>query len=145
RADGDRVLAVVRATGINQDGRSNGITAPNGPAQESLLRQTLARSGLSAADIDYVEAHGTGTTLGDPIEVRALSSVYGDRPADRPLLIGSVKTNMGHLEASAGIAGFIKVVLALQAEQVPPHLHLSTPNPHIEWDRLAIEVPTALT
>ena len=143
RADGDRVLAVVRATGINQDGRSNGITAPNGPAQESLLRQTLARSGLSPADIDYVEAHGTGTTLGDPIEVRALASVYGDRPTERPLRIGSVKTNMGHLEASAGIAGFIKVVLALQAREIPPHLHLTTPNPHIEWDRLPIRVSTS--
>lgn len=144
RRDGDRVLAVIRATGINQDGRSNGITAPNGPAQEALLRSTLAKSGLRPADIDYVEAHGTGTTLGDPIEVRALGAVYGDRPADRPLQIGSVKTNLGHLEASAGIAGFIKLVLSLQHRELPPHLHLQTPNPHIEWDQLPVRVATDL-
>jgi len=145
RADGDRILALIRASATNQDGRSSGITAPNGAAQEALLHRTLEKAGLTAADVDYVEAHGTGTSLGDPIEVRALGAVYGERPADRPLLVGSVKTNMGHLEASAGLAGFAKVVLSLQHREVPPHLHLETLNPHVEWDRFPIEIPTEAT
>lgn len=145
QADGDRILATIRATGINQDGRSSGITAPNGAAQESLLRRTLANAGLGPADVNYVEAHGTGTSLGDPIEVRALAAVYGDRPADQPLLVGSVKTNFGHLEASAGVAGFIKAVLTLQEGQVPPHLHLRRRNPHIDWEHIPVDIPTVLT
>ena len=145
QADGDRILATIRATGINQDGRSSGITAPNGAAQEALLRRTLHKAGLRPAEIGYVEAHGTGTSLGDPIEVRALAAVYGDRAQDQPLLIGSVKTNFGHLEATAGLAGFIKAVLALQAREIPPHLHLRRKNPHIDWDRLAVEIATTIT
>lgn len=145
QADGDRILATIRATGINQDGRSSGITAPNGAAQEALLRRTLASAGLKPADVAYVEAHGTGTSLGDPIEVRALAAVYGDRPKDQPLLVGSVKTNFGHLEAAAGVAGFIKAVLTLQSGMIPPHLHLRRKNPHIDWERMPIEVPTSLT
>ncbi|WBB80649.1 type I polyketide synthase [Micromonospora sp. WMMD882] len=142
--DGDRVLAVVRGTAVNHDGPSGGLTVPNGLAQQALLRAALADAGVEPADVDYVEAHGTGTSLGDPIEVRALASVLGrGRPVDRPVLVGSVKTNIGHLEAAAGVAGLIKLVLALRHEQVPPHLHFRTPNPHIDWDGLPIQVPVA--
>ncbi|MEO8804873.1 MAG: beta-ketoacyl synthase N-terminal-like domain-containing protein [Burkholderiaceae bacterium] len=142
-AQGDRVLAVVRGSALNQDGRSGGLTAPNGPAQEAVLRAALASAQVPAAAIGYVEAHGTGTPLGDPIEVGALGAVLGEgRAADRPLPIGSVKTNIGHLEAAAGMAGVIKVVLALQRREIPPHLHFHTGNPHIDWASLAITVPT---
>lgn len=145
-ADGDTVLAVIRGTAINQDGRSGGITAPNGPSQEAVIREALRRSGVEPADIGYVEAHGTGTTLGDPIEVRALDAVFGaSRNAGRPLRIGSVKTNFGHLEASAGIASLVKVVLSLVHETIPPHLHLARPNPHIAWDEMCVTIPTELT
>ncbi len=131
-AAGDRVLAVIRGAAINQDGRSSGITAPNGPAQEAVMRAALADAGVDAYAVDYVEAHGTGTPLGDPIEVGALVQVQGaGRPAEDPLLIGSVKTNLGHTEAAAGVAGLIKTVLALQHKEIPPHLHLATLNPHI--------------
>ena len=128
RRDGDRILALVPGSAINQDGRSGGLTVPNGPAQEAVIRDALAAAGASATDIGYVEAHGTGTSLGDPIEVRALSRVLGEGrdPAD-PLVIGSVKTNIGHLELAAGVAGFIKVVLALHKEEIPSHLHFKTP------------------
>jgi acyl transferase domain-containing protein len=146
RADGDRVLAVIRGTAINQDGRSSGLTAPNGPSQEDVIRAALADGGVSPAEISYVEAHGTGTSLGDPIEVQALGAVLCERrPADRPLLVGSVKTNLGHLESAAGVASLIKVVLALQKGEIPPHLHFSTPSTHIPWDRFAIAVPTTRT
>jgi acyl transferase domain-containing protein/acyl carrier protein len=139
--DGDRVLAVVRGTAVNQDGRSGGLTVPNGPAQEAVIRAALADAGVSPSDIDYVEAHGTGTSLGDPIEVRALAGALGaGRPADRPLWIGSVKTNIGHLESAAGIAGVMKVVLSLQHERIPPHLHFSDPSSHIDWSSSPIEV-----
>jgi acyl transferase domain-containing protein/acyl carrier protein len=141
--DGDRVLAVIRGSAVNHDGPSSGLTVPNGLAQQELIRTALADAGVAPADVDYVEAHGTGTSLGDPIEVDALAAALGkDRPADRPVLVGSVKTNIGHLEAAAGIAGMIKVVLALRHEQVPSHLHFRTPNPHIPWDRIPIEVAT---
>ena len=138
--DGDRVLAVIRGTAVNQDGRSGGLTVPNGPAQEAVIRAALADAGVEPAEIGYVEAHGTGTSLGDPIEVRALGAALGaGRAADDPLLVGSVKTNIGHLEAAAGIAGVIKVVLALAARRIPPHLHFNTPSPHIAVGRISTQ------
>jgi acyl transferase domain-containing protein/NAD(P)-dependent dehydrogenase (short-subunit alcohol dehydrogenase family)/SAM-dependent methyltransferase len=143
-ADGDRVLALIRGTAVNQDGRSGGLTVPNGPAQEAVIRAALADAGVQPEDIHYVEAHGTGTSLGDPIEVHALGgALCADRGTDNPLLIGSVKTNLGHLESAAGIAGVIKVVLALQNERIPAHLHFTDPSPHIAWDRFAISVTAA--
>ncbi|MEZ4619269.1 MAG: SDR family NAD(P)-dependent oxidoreductase [Caldilineaceae bacterium] len=142
-AAGDAVLAVIKGSAVNHDGPSSGLTVPNKRAQEKLLRQALANAQVTPQEISYIEAHGTGTPLGDPIEVRALGAVFG---ADRaqPLLVGSVKTNVGHLEAAAGIAGFVKTVLALHYGQIPPHLHFQTPNPYIEWDEFAIDVPTKL-
>jgi acyl transferase domain-containing protein/SAM-dependent methyltransferase len=141
RRDRNRILAVVRGSAINQDGKSSGLTVPNGPAQESVIRDALAMAHLNGSDIDYVEAHGTGTSLGDPIEVRALGRVLGEgRHRDAPLLIGSVKTNIGHLESAAGVAGFIKVVLSLQNEAIPRHLNFKDPNPFIEWASLPVAV-----
>lgn len=138
---GDRILAVVRGSAVNQDGPSSGLTAPNGPAQEAVIRAALEAADVEPASVGYVEAHGTGTILGDPIEVQALGAAYGPgRDPGRPLRIGSVKTNLGHLEAAAGIAGFIKVVLALQERTIPAHLHFRTPNPHIPWERLPVVV-----
>ena len=143
QANGDRILAMVRGTAVNHDGASGGLTVPNGLAQEKLLRQVLANAQLEANQIDYVEAHGTGTALGDPIEAYALGSIMGeDRLQENPLLIGSVKTNIGHTEAAAGIAGVIKVIQALQHEQLPPHLHLDQLNPNIEWDKLPLQITT---
>jgi acyl transferase domain-containing protein len=145
RAAGDRVLAVIKGAATNQDGRSSGLTAPNGVAQEAVLRAALKNAGIAPAQVGYIEAHGTGTSLGDPIEMRALASVMGDaRAADRPLLVGAVKTNIGHLEAAAGISGLIKVVLALDRGEIPPHLHFATPSPHIPWDDIQVRVATAL-
>lgn len=145
-ADGDPILGVIRGSAVNSDGRSSGLTVPNGPAQQSVLRSALANADLKPADIDYVEAHGTGTSLGDPIEVEALGAVMGQgRAADRPLAIGSIKTNLGHTEAASGLAGLLKVVMALKHEAIPPHLHFSTPNPGIPWADLSIAVPTTLT
>jgi acyl transferase domain-containing protein/acyl carrier protein len=146
RAAGDPVLAVIRGSAVNSDGRSSGLTVPNGPAQEMVLKKALSNAGLTPMDIDYVEAHGTGTSLGDPIEVGALGAVMCQgRPADRPLRIGSVKTNFGHTEAAAGVAGLLKVVMALRHECIPPHLHFSTPSPAIPWEQFSITVPTTLT
>ncbi len=144
-ADKDRILAVVRGSAINQDGRSNGLTAPNGPSQEAVIRRALENAGVEPGQMSYVETHGTGTALGDPIEVQALGSVLcQDRSG--PLYIGSVKTNIGHLESAAGVAGVIKTVLALQHKLIPPHLHLQERNPYIPWeDYPAIEIPTAPT
>jgi acyl transferase domain-containing protein/NADP-dependent 3-hydroxy acid dehydrogenase YdfG len=140
-ADGDRVLAVVRGSAVNQDGPSAGLTAPSGPAQEAVIREALANGGVAPEDVAYVEAHGTGTSLGDPIEIRAIASVLAaHRSPERRLLLGSVKTNVGHLEAAAGVAGLIKVVLALQHGEIPPHLHFRTPNPHVAWSELAVDV-----
>ncbi len=143
-ADGDNILALIRGSAVNQDGRSNGLTAPNGPSQEAVIRTALESGRVSPQQISYVEAHGTGTSLGDPIEVQALSSVLGAERKE-PLMIGSVKTNIGHLESAAGIAGLIKIVLMLQHGQVPPHLHLQTLNPYIPWSELPVTVPTTLT
>jgi acyl transferase domain-containing protein/SAM-dependent methyltransferase len=143
RADGDHVLALIRGSAINQDGRSGGITAPNGPAQEAVILAALKDAGVKPDEIDYVEAHGTATTLGDPIETRALGAIFGrGRPKNRRLVIGSVKTNIGHLEAAAGMAGLIKAALALKYGEIPPHLHLKQVNPHIPLDELGLAIPT---
>ena len=139
--DGDRLLAVVRGSAVNQDGRSNGMLAPNPAAQMAVLRAAYANAGVSPHEVDYVETHGTGTLLGDPIEARALGTVLGrGRPAQSPLLIGAVKSNLGHLEAAAGIAGFIKTVLAVQRASIPPNLGFQTPNPHIPFDQMRLKV-----
>jgi amino acid adenylation domain-containing protein len=140
-ADGDPVYATVLGSAVNQDGRSNGITAPNGDAQEAVLREAYAAAGVDPAAVDYVEAHGTGTPLGDPIEARALGAVVGaGRPAERPCRIGSAKTNVGHLEAAAGIAGVIKTAMALRHRRLPPSLHFASPNPAIPFDALGLAV-----
>ncbi|MFE1291211.1 SDR family NAD(P)-dependent oxidoreductase [Streptomyces sp. NPDC058751] len=135
RRDGDEVLAVLRGTAVNQDGRSQGLSAPNGPAQEQVIRRALEQSGLEPADIDYVEAHGTGTTLGDPIEANALAEVFGaSRPEGRPLYLGSLKSNIGHTQAASGVAGLIKVVQSLRHRSLPRTLHATTPSRHVDWD-----------
>lgn len=140
-ADGDRVFGVIRGTAVNQDGPSGGLTVPNGASQQQVIRRALDAAGLAPASVAYVEAHGTGTPLGDPIEVEALARVYGEgRAASDPLLIGSVKTNIGHLEPAAGMAALIKVLLAFEHERIPAHLHFRTPNPHIPWDAVPIAV-----
>nr|WCO03995.1 AjuB [Cystobacter sp.] len=145
-AAGERVLAVIRGSAVNQDGRSVGLTAPNGTAQEAVIREALANAGVKPAQVGYVEAHGTGTSLGDPIEVRALGAVLSEgRKAEDPFLLGSVKTNVGHLESAAGVAGLMKVVLALQHGELPPHLHFKKPNPRISWDEIPVRVVTELT
>ncbi|MEO1404725.1 MAG: polyketide synthase, partial [Cyanobacteria bacterium J06635_1] len=145
-AVGDNILAVIKGSAINQDGPSGGLTVPNGPSQERVLRQALANGQSKPADIDYIEAHGTGTSLGDPIEVEALGSVFGrDHSSEKPLLLGSVKTNIGHLEGAAGIAGIIKVVLSMQHNIIPEHLHFREPNPHIGWGNLPIKVTAEKT
>ncbi len=139
--DGDRVLAVVRGSAVNQDGRSNGLMAPNPAAQAAVLRAACADAGVAPAEVDYVEAHGTGTLLGDPIEARALGAVYGrGRQPGAPLLAGTVKTNLGHLEAAAGIVGLIKATLAVQRGVIPANLHFETPNPHIPFGELRLKV-----
>ena len=139
--DGDRICAVIRGSAVNQDGASSGLTVPNGGAQQRLIAAALARAGLVGGDVDYLEAHGTGTSLGDPIEVQAAAAVYGaGRDPNRPLLIGSAKTNIGHLESAAGVAGLIKVVLSLQHEVLPQNLHFENPSPHIPWDSLPVRV-----
>lgn len=140
--DRDNIRAVLRASAINQDGRSSGITAPSGGAQERVIRQALANGGLSPLEIDYVEAHGTGTALGDPIEAHALAAVLGGRTPETPLVVGSLKTNIGHLEAAAGVVGLIKTVLALQNQSIPPHLHFQQLNPHIDWGGAPVTIPS---
>ena len=143
-ADGDRIWGVIRGSAVNQDGASAGLTVPNGPAQERVIEEALQRAGVHPSEVDYLEAHGTGTELGDPIEVQAAAAVYGkDRAPERPLLIGSVKTNIGHLEAAAGVAGLIKVILSMSRQLIPPHLHFINPSPHIDWGRLPVQVTSA--
>ncbi|HRI69332.1 MAG TPA: beta-ketoacyl synthase N-terminal-like domain-containing protein, partial [Polyangium sp.] len=139
--DGDSILAIIRGTSVNQDGRSNGLTAPHGPAQEDVIRRALANASVAPRDVDYVETHGTGTPLGDPIEAQALANVLGEgRNPDKPLVIGSVKTNIGHAESAAGIAGLLKVVLALAHKRIPRSLHFKAPNPHVPWTELPVRV-----
>jgi acyl transferase domain-containing protein/acyl carrier protein len=144
RAQGDRILAVVRGSAVNQDGRSNGLTAPNGRAQEAVLRAALDDAGVAPAEVGYAEAHGTGTPLGDPIELRALGAVLGEgRSPDRPVIVGSIKTNLGHTEGAAGVAGVIKAALALGRRRIPRSLHFETPNPHVAWDEIPVRVAAA--
>ncbi|NER93852.1 MAG: SDR family NAD(P)-dependent oxidoreductase [Symploca sp. SIO1B1] len=145
-ANGDNILAVIRGTAVNQDGQSGGLTVPNGPSQEAVIRQALANGDVRPASVSYIEAHGTGTSLGDPIEVGAIGTVFGsNHSVEQPLIIGSVKTNIGHLEVAAGIASLMKVVLQLQQQQIAPSLHFNQPNPYINWSQLPLQVPTQLT
>ncbi len=145
-ADGDRIWAVIRGSAVNQSGASAALTVPNGPAQERVMTRALARAGISPSEVDYLEAHAVGSQLGDPIELNAVAAVYGkERRRDRPLLIGSVKSNIGHIEWAAGIAAFIKTVLSMNMGVIPESLHVETPNPNVDWDRIPVRVASART
>ena len=144
--DGRQVLAVIRGSAINQDGRSSGLTAPNGSAQQAVIRDALRNAGMEPGDIDLIEAHGTGTALGDPIEIGALQAVFSGRDAERrPLYVGSVKSNIGHLESAAGVAGLIKLVLSLRHREIPASLHFETPNNLIDWSAGPVTVANQRT
>ena len=144
-ADGDRIWAVIRGAAVNHGGASIGLTVPNTPALEEVMETALADAGISPLEVDYLEAHGTGTEVGDPIEINAVAAVYGKgRTADRPLLIGSVKTNVGHLESAAGVAGVIKAALVLNRGVIPKHLHFRNPHPSLDWDRLPLHVTSSM-
>lgn len=143
-AAGDEIYAVIRGSAVNQDGRSNGLTAPNGAAQQAVIRKALSNAGVSASAVEYVEAHGSGTPLGDPLELSAISTALGERPNDQKVWVGSVKSNFGHVEAAAGIAGLMKVVLALRHGKIPAHLHFKVPTPHVDWARISAAIPTTL-
>ncbi|NEQ05932.1 MAG: SDR family NAD(P)-dependent oxidoreductase [Moorea sp. SIO4E2] len=145
-ANQDNILAVIRGTAVNQDGPSGGLTVPNGPSQVAVIRQALENGGVDPASVSYIEAHGTGTSLGDPIEVKAIGTVFGKTHSqENPLSVGTVKTNIGHLEVAAGIAGLMKVVLQLQQQKIAASLHFNQPNPYINWSDLPVEVSTQLT
>ena len=145
-ADGDRIWALIRGAAVNHGGASAGLTVPNTPALVKVIEATLSQVGIAPSEVDYLEAHGTGTTVGDPIELNAAAAVYGrERGADRPLLVGSVKTNIGHLEAAAGVAGLIKAALVVKSGVIPKHLHFRDPNPGIDWQRLPLRVTTEET
>lgn len=145
-ADGDNILALIRGTAINHDGKSSGLTVPNGLAQQAVVKAALENASVKPASVSYVEVHGTGTALGDPIEVEALRVVLGEgRSKSQPIALGSVKTNIGHLEAAAGVAGLMKVVLAMQHGELPPHLHLKQLNPALSQEGWTIVIPTQLT
>ena len=145
-ANGDRIQALIRGSAVNQDGPSSGFSVPNGLAQEAVIRQALSNANVDRGSVGYIEAHGTGTTLGDPIEIDALARVFQpDRNRETPVALGSVKTNLGHLEAASGIAGLLKVVLMLGRGQIPPHLHLQQLSPHIAWEKYPFRIPTEIT